>query len=47
MGEYQAEFERTQGICKKIKDLNLLEVKQVEVIFPNSEAMTIDGFYAV
>ena len=47
LGEYQAEYERTQAICKKIKDLNLLEAKQVEVAFPNTESMTIDGFYTV
>ena len=45
LGEYQAEFELTQGICKKIKDFNLLEVKQVEVTFPNAEAMTIDSLF--
>jgi hypothetical protein len=47
LGEYQAEFERTQSICKKLKDLNLLEAKQVDATLPNGETMTIDGFFAV
>ena len=47
LSQYQAEFERTQAICKKLKDLNLLEAKQVQATSPNGETMSIDGFYAV
>ena len=47
LGQYQAEFERTKAICKKLKDLNLLEAKQVEATSPTGEKMTVDGFFAV
>jgi hypothetical protein len=47
LAEYQAEFERTKVICKKLKDLNLLEAKQAEVALPSGEKMRVDGFFAV
>jgi hypothetical protein len=47
LGDYQAEFERTQTICKKLKDLNLLEAKQVEATSPSGEKMAVDGFFAI
>jgi len=47
LSQYQAEFERTQAICKKLKELNLLEAKQVQATSPNGETITVDGFYAV
>ena len=47
LSQYQAEFERTQAICKKLKELNLLEAKQVQATSPNGETMTVDGFFAV
>jgi hypothetical protein len=47
LSQYQAEFERTQAICKKLKDLNLLEAKQVQATSPTGETMTVDGFFAV
>jgi hypothetical protein len=47
LSQYQAEFELTQAICKKLKDLNLLEAKQVQATAASGETMNIDGFYAV
>jgi hypothetical protein len=47
LSQYQAEFELTQAICKKLKDLNLLEAKQVQATAASGETMNVDGFYAV
>jgi hypothetical protein len=47
LSQYQAEFELTQAICKKLKDLNLLEAKQVKATAASGETMNVDGFYAV
>jgi hypothetical protein len=47
LSQYQAEFELTQAICRKLKDLNLLEAKQVQATAANGETMNVDGFYAV
>ncbi len=47
LSQYQAEFVRTQAFCKKLKDLNLLERKQVEASLPNGEKMSLTGFHTV
>ena len=47
LSQYQSEFQRTQTICKKLKDLNLLERKQVEATLPDGEKMSLTGFYTV
>jgi hypothetical protein len=47
LSQYQAEFEATKAICKKLKDLNLLESKQVNTTLPNGETVTVNGFFAV
>jgi hypothetical protein len=47
LSQYQAEFQRTQAICKKLKDLNLLERKQVEATLPDGEKMSLTGFFTV
>lgn len=47
LSQYQAEFQRTQAICKKLKDLNLLERKQVETTLPDGEKMSLTGFFTV
>lgn len=47
LSQYQAEFQRTQTICKKLKDLNLLERKQVEATLPDGEKMSLTGFFTV
>lgn len=45
--QYQSEFLKTQEICKKLKDLNLLEAKQAEATLPSGKKTTLSGFYAV
>jgi len=45
--QYQGEFELTQAICKQLKDLNLLEAKQVQATSASGETFNVDGFYAV
>ena len=45
--QYQSEFELTQAFCKQLKDLNLLEAKQVQATSATGETMTVDGFYAI
>jgi hypothetical protein len=47
LSQCQAEFELNQAIGKKLNDLNLLEVKQVQATSANAETMNVDGFYAV
>lgn len=47
LSQYQAEFQRTQAICKKLKELNLLERKQVEATLPDGEKMSLTGFFTV
>ena len=47
LSQYQAEFQRTQSICKKLKDHNLLERKQVEATLPDGEKMSLTGFFTV
>jgi len=47
LSQYQAEFQRTQTVCKKLKDLNLLDRKKVEVTLPNGEELSLTGFFAV
>jgi len=47
LSQYQTEFELTQAICQKLKDLNLLEAKQVQATSASGETMSVDGFYAV
>jgi hypothetical protein len=45
--QYQLEFQRTQGFCKKLKDLNLLEPMQAQVNLGSGERMALGGFSAV
>ena len=47
LSQYQSEFLRTQAICAKLKQLNLLERKQVEATLPTGEKMSLTGFYTV
>jgi len=47
LSQYQAEFQRTQAVCKKLKELNLLERKQVEATLPSGEKMSLTGFFTV
>lgn len=47
LGQFQSEYERTKLICKKLKELNLLEPKQVEVKLPSDQTKKVKGFYAI
>ena len=41
--QYQLEFQRTQGFCKKLKDLNLLEPMQAQINLGSGERMALGG----
>lgn len=45
--EYQAQFQRTQAFCKKLKDLDLLESMQAQVTTGSGEKLSLSGFMAV
>jgi hypothetical protein len=45
--QYQIEFRRTQAICKKLKDLSLLESMQAQINLESGERMFLTGFSAV
>ena len=45
--QYQFEFQRTQGFCKKLKDLNLLEPMQAQINLGSGERMALRGFSVV
>lgn len=45
--EYQAQFERTRQFCKRIKDLNLLEPMQAQVVTPKGGKLSLSGFLGV
>lgn len=47
LSQFQAEYQRTKVICKKLRELNLLEPKQAEAKLPNGEIKAINGFYTV
>lgn len=44
---YQAQFQRTQAFCKKLKQLDLLEPMQANVTLPGGERLSLTGFMAV
>ena len=45
--QYQLEFGRTQAICKKLKDLNLLVPMQAQVSLDTGERVSLSGFSVV
>lgn len=47
LGTFQSETLRTQAFCRKIKELNLLEPKVVEINGPDGNKATLTGFQAV
>jgi hypothetical protein len=47
LGQYQREFQRTQAFCKKLKDLNLLELMQAQIKLGSGERMALGGFSVV
>jgi hypothetical protein len=45
--QYQLEFRRTQALCKKLKELNLLEPMRAQISLESGERMFLTGFSAV
>ncbi|QSA98186.1 SapC family protein [Methylococcus sp. EFPC2] len=44
---YQAEFQRTQTFCKKLKELNLLEPMQAQITLDSGQIVSLTGFLGV
>jgi hypothetical protein len=44
LSDYQAQFVRTQAYCKKLKELNLLEPMQAQIVLPGGEKRQLAGF---
>lgn len=44
---YQAQFQRTQAFCQKLKDLDLFESMQASIHLPGGEKLALTGFMAV
>ncbi len=47
LGNYQQEAQRTQAFCQRLKELNLLERKNVEATMPDGEKLMLAGVYLV
>ncbi|MBR0793500.1 SapC family protein [Bradyrhizobium manausense] len=45
--EYQAQFNRTQAFCRKVRELDLLEPMQAQVELASGEKLSLAGFMAV
>jgi hypothetical protein len=45
--EYQAQFQRTQAFCRKLKELDLLEPMQAQVTTGSGDRLSLSGFMAV
>ena len=45
--QYQAEFQRTQAFCKKLKDMNLLESMRAQIRLDSGENIALTGFMVV
>jgi len=44
---YQAQFQRTQTLCKKLADLDLFEPMQAQVRLKSGQSLTLGGFKVV
>jgi hypothetical protein len=44
LSDYQTQFVRTQAYCKKLKELNLLEPMQAQIVMPGGEKRSLAGF---
>ncbi len=44
---YQVQFRRTQAMCRKIKELGLLDPMQAQVTLKTGQRMTLAGFWTV
>jgi len=47
LSQFQAEYQRTKLISKRLRELNLLEPKQAEAKLPNGKTKAINGFSSV
>lgn len=47
MEAYQAQFQRTQFLCKRLLDLKLLKPTEAHFALPGGEKHTLHGFFAV
>jgi hypothetical protein len=45
--EYQAQFQRTQAFCRKVRELGLLEPMQAQISTAAGERLSLGGFWAV
>jgi hypothetical protein len=45
--EYQAQFLRTQRFCARLKELDLLEPMQAQVVIENGRRLSLGGFLAI
>jgi hypothetical protein len=45
--EYQAQFQRTQAFCRKVRELGLLEPMQAQISTGAGERLSLGGFWAV
>lgn len=45
--EYQAQFQRTQAFCRKLRELGLLEPMQAQISTAAGERLSLGGFWAV
>jgi hypothetical protein len=47
LSEYQAQFQRTQIFCEKLKDLGLLEPMQAHISLPTGSQLSLTGFQVI
>lgn len=47
LGNFQKEAQRTQSFCEKLKELNLLERKKMEVTMPDGSKVSLAGIYLI
>ncbi|NML47387.1 SapC family protein [Ramlibacter sp. G-1-2-2] len=45
--DYQAQFQRTQAFCRKLRELGLLEPMQAQISTEAGERLSLGGFWAV
>jgi hypothetical protein len=45
--QYQSEFQSTEALCRKLKELNLLEPMQAQINLGSGERMALGGFSVV
>ncbi len=45
--EYQAQFQRTQAFCERLKELDLFEPMQATMALPSGERLSLTGFMAI